>query len=233
MSIYRRYWLWIPAVLLSFIIQLLPNLFSSWLEATFGQTSIQLVAVITSVGVAAVILWAVNNAVNQRHKLVLVPREQQPPQFPGLILLIGPGRPGSDPLKGSAVPSIEYHLAGRGRKRLRACWLVTSREGVPVAEALRARYESSKLRVFVREVQAPFKIQETYNQVRNIYQNDAAEQKLKPEQILSDFTGGTHPMAAGMVLACQGDFPMQYMSGKADTSSKPLFVQFEPEESRV
>lgn len=230
MSLIRRYWLWAIPVLLSFIFQLLPNLFSSWLEENFGQTSIRLIGIISFLAITAAILMAISNAVNQKRNWVLVPREQQPPRYPGLILLVGPGRPDRDPLQGSAAPAIEYHLAGKGKNQLRVCWLVTSREGVPVAEALRSRYESAKVKVHVREIQAPFKIQDTYDLVRSIYLNEAHRQKIKPGQILSDFTGGTHPMAAGMVLACQGKYPMQYMSGKPDTSSQPLYVQFEPDE---
>lgn len=230
MSILRRYWIWIVPVVLNFIFQLLPNLFSSWLEVNLGQTSLRLIGIISFLVVTAVILWAINNAINQKRNWVLVPREQQPPTYPGLILLVGPGRPDRDPLQGSAVPAIEYHLSGKGTRRLRVCWLVTSREGVPVAEALRSRYESKKLQIHVHEIEAPFKIQDTYNQVRDIYLKDAPKRKIKPGEILSDFTGGTHPMAAGMVLACQGNYPMQYMSGKPDTSSKPIFVEFEPDE---
>ena len=52
---------------------------------------------------------------------------------------------------------------------------------------------------------------------------------LRPEQVMADFTGGTKPMTAGMVLACGHDRPMQYTTGyKPGIASTPLLVQFQP-----
>ncbi|MCI0556425.1 MAG: hypothetical protein L0287_36245 [Anaerolineae bacterium] len=233
MSTSRYYSLLILPILFNFIFQLLPNLFSSWLESNFGQTSTKLIGIISFLLVTGTILWAVNNAIHQKRNWVLVSREQQPPRFPGLVLLMGMGTGKSDPRpfgpsQGPAIPSIEYHLAGSGKNRLHTCWLITSRDGVSAAEALRSHYESSTLRVHVCIVKDPFGLQDTYELVRNIYLKEAFENKLKPEQIISDFTGSTRPMMAGMVLACGEQWPMQYMSKKGDSPSMPIQIKFQP-----
>ena len=136
----------------------------------------------------------------------------------------------------AAKPAIDYHLRPdeQGRK-LRVCWLVTSSgEGgaVPVAEVFREQYEG-RCQVLVRTVRDAFDVQDTYELVRHIYTQEAPTQGLSPAQVIADFTGGTRMMSAGMVLACQDHWPMEYMTGhKRGIASTPLFVRFEPASGR-
>lgn len=218
-------------LLSGFVVPLLTNLLSSWLEQVLGQNPAQLLQLL-AVGVAvAVSLWVLYLAL--RHKAppgVLVLREQQPPTYPGLIVLVGPGRPDEDPLEQSAKPAIEYHLAAQDPGlALRVCWLLASEPGVPVAEALRQQYES-RCRVLVCPIHQAFDVQDTYDQVRRIYQEQAPAEGLAPEQVIADFTGGTKMMSAGMVLACGDRWPMQYVTGrkkKGDIRSVPILVRFQ------
>jgi hypothetical protein len=68
--------------------------------------------------------------------------------------------------------------------------------------------------------------------VYRIYVQSAAEKGLTPGQIIADYTGGTKPMSAGMVLACREQrWPMEYMTGgKKGIASVPLLVRFAPVE---
>lgn len=215
-------------LLSGFVIPLLTNLLSSWLEKTFGQSSAQMLQLLAVGFAVAVALWVLYLALRQeRQRWVLVPREQQPPRYPGLIVLVGPGRPEEDPLKGPTGPAIEYHLASDEQgQTLRVCWLLASSQGVPVAEAFREQYES-RCRVLVRQVHEAFDVQETYEAIRRIYFEEAQAEGLSPEQVIADFTGGTKPMSAGMVLACGDRWPMQYLTGRKEgVLSTPVFVQF-------
>jgi hypothetical protein len=211
------------------VVPLITELASSWLEATFGRTPSRLVQLL-AVGVAlAVGLWVLALALHEREQ-VLVPREQQPPKFPGLIVLVGPGRPGDDPMKLSHSPAIEYHLAaGPDEKGLRVCWLIATAgvEGaVPVAEALRQRY-GGQCTVIVRSLGSAFNVQAAYEVVERIYTKEAAAHDLSENEVIADFTGGTKPMSAGMILACGEQRPMQYMTGRrSGVASVPMLVQF-------
>jgi len=221
----RRYRGQILLVLSVFIIPLLTNLFSAWLEKTFGETPARL-AQLVAIGVAAavalgVLYWALGQ---ERRKWVLVPREQRPPQFPGLIVLVGPGHAGTDPLQGSCGPAIEYHLP-----TLRMCWMIASEEGARVAESLRSRYEN-RCPIEVVTIGRAFDIRETYRAVREIYLQKAKDKGLSPDQVIADFTGGTKMMSAGMVLACGDRWPMQYMSGMPGAQPLPILVRFQPED---
>jgi len=218
-------------LLSGFVVPLLTNLLSSWLEQVLGQNPAQLLQLL-AVGIAvAVSLWVLYLALRQgRPRWVLVPREQQPPTYPGLVVLVGPGRPDEDPLGQSARPAIEYHLAAQDPgAALRVCWLLTSEPGVPAAEAFRQQY-APRCRVLVCPIDRAFDVQETYEAVRRIYQEQAPAEGLTPEQVIADFTGGTKMMSAGLVLACGDRWPMQYMTGRKDKGgirSVPLLVRFQ------
>jgi hypothetical protein len=219
-------------LLSGFVVPLLTNLLSSWLEKTLGQNPAQMLQLLAVGFAVAVALWVLYLALRQeRRQWVLVPREQQPPRYPGLIVLVGPGRPDEDPLKGPTGPAIEYHLVSDEQgQTLQVCWLLASSQGVPVAEAFRQRYES-RCRVLVRQIHKPFDVQETYQAVQRVYLEEALAEGLSPEQIIADFTGGTRPMSAGMVLACGDRWPMQYMTGRKEgVVSTPVFIQFSPVE---
>ena len=221
----RRYRGQILVVLSAFIIPLLTNLFSTWLEKTFGETPARL-AQLVAIGVAAavalgVLYWALGQ---ERREWVPVPIEQQPPRFPGLIVLVGPGREGEDPLRGPCGPAIEYHLP-----TLRICWMLISEGGKGAAKDLCSQYEG-KCQIKPVPVGQGFDIYETYRAVWEIYLKEARDAGLSPDQIIADFTGGTKMMSAGMVLACGDRWPMQYMSGKPGTQSVPILVRFQPED---
>ncbi len=232
----RRY-RWLVLLLLSgFVVPVLTNLVSSWLEQAFGQNPtqlIQLLAIGFAIAVALGVLYLILR--EERRRWVLVPSEQQPSPCPGLVVLVGPGRPGEDPLKGPVGPAIDHHLVpdAEGQPQLKVCWLVASDEGLPVALALRERYKS-RCRVLVRQVHQAFDVQETYEAIQDIYLNQAPAQGLTPQQVIADFTGGTKMMTAGMVLACGDRWPMQYMTGRKEGAlSTPILVRFQDQTRRV
>lgn len=234
----RRHRHLVLLLLSGFVVPLLTNLLSSWMEKTFGQSPAQFIQLL-AIGLAVTMgLWVLYLALRQeRRAWVLVPREQQPPRYTGLIVLVGPGRPEEDPLQGPTGPAIEYHLASTSTElstgdTLKVCWLLASSQGVPVAEALRGRYES-RCRVLVRQIYKPFDIQETYEVVQRIYLEEALTEGLSPDQVVADFTGGTKTMTAGMVLACGDRWPMQYMTGRKQAAvSTPILVRFQAEDSK-
>lgn len=212
-------------LILSYVIQLIPNLTSSWLEQTIGKGSSSLLFLIAFLVALAIAFFVVRKLIERAttRKLVLVTREQAPPKFKGLILLVGPGRPDKDPLKdGAEIPAIEYH-------KPEVLWLIPSRDGVPVANMIREKYEKTIKVLAPITIDNPWNVQESYKAVKQIFATAASEVGLLPSDIIADITGSTHPMAAGMVLACQDSYNMQYMSGKPGTASHPIWIHFTPE----
>ena len=218
------------------LVPLVTELAGSWLEATIGRTPSQLIQLLAICVALAVALWALYLALGKQEPLELVPKEQRPTRFPGLIVLIGPGREGTDPKSLSHNPAIEYHLSREeaGGEPLRACWLIATageKGSVPVTMEVQKRYED-RCELIIETLKDAFDLEETYQLVHSIYTQKAAEKGLAPDQIIADYTGGTKPMSAGMVLACREEYwPMQYMTGGTEIiASVPLFVRFAPAE---
>lgn len=168
-------------------------------------------------------LWTISRP----KELVLVPEGEQPDQYPGLIVIVGTGRPGEDPLDQSAGEAIKYH-----QSNLKVCWLIATggADGsLPVAQELKERCQTGDLDIRIRAVADPFSVQESYDLVGRIYAREVPEVRLREDQIVSDFTGGVKPMSAGMILACGGTRPMQYSYGrKAGIATVPRLVEFRP-----
>lgn len=210
-------------VLLSgFVVPLLTNLFSSWLEKTFGQNQAQMMQLMGVVIAVSVALWVLLLAL-QRQEVVLVPPNRQPPRMAGLVALVGRGDPNSEP----ARLALDYHL--EGEPGLQACWLIASKGAtgsMPTAMQLNEQYKE-RCQIEVCSISDAFDVQETYETVREIYEEKVPEAGLKPSEVITDFTGGTSPMSAGAVLACGDEYPLQYYTGRQPgIASTPLWVQF-------
>jgi hypothetical protein len=199
-----------------------------------GNLVAALVTVLTGTSVWALILSTVSIlvllaavwAISRRSDLVLVPKEQRPDQHPGLIVLVGTGREGEDPMKQSAGVAIEHH-----RPALKVCWLIASRGekgSLPVAQELEEAYEAEGLEIRIRTVADAFDVQESYDRVERIYADEVPKAGLTEAQVIADFTGGTKPMSAGMILACGEERPMEYTYGRKDgIASMPRRVDLE------
>jgi len=137
-------------------------------------------------------------------------------------------------MKQAAAVALEHHLAAEGPgEPLRVAWLITGRGeggGVTVAEKFRRRYRD-RCDVRVRTIaDAYHDLQETCALVRRIYQEEAPEAGLQPQQVVADLTGGTRMMTAGVALACRDRWPMEYVTGggKADMVPAPILVRWQP-----
>lgn len=240
-ALLRRYRNLVLLLVSGLLLPLITDLAASWLEATLGRTPTQLIRLVAVIVAVAVVLWVLALILRERSELViLVPRDSRPSRYPGLIALVGRGRPGekSDPLEQAAAKAIEYHLGDEGT--LQVCWLVASsgeRGSVLVAEAIRKAYES-RCKILVCLVGDAFSVQDTYDVVQRIYSEEVYADEfqdagLAPDRVIADFTSGTAPMTAGMVLACGRHRPMQYTTGrKKGIVSMPLLVKFAPTRRR-
>ncbi len=236
MNIWKKIRWQLPAVvtaLLSFALSIFGKELEEILKKMLGNLASP-VYVLIGAGIAALILLLIRRAV-QLAPLRTLRRDEQPPQMPGLVLLVGPGRRATSPTETAAEPAIEYHhLDKQGTPILRACWLVTTNEGFDYAMQLRDHYQKLGIRIpEPLKVQNPFDARETFEVVTKIYREDAASEGLSPAQVIADLTGATKPMTIGMALACtinNRNYPMQYMLGGgygAPYKTEPMLIKFE------
>lgn len=203
-----------------FLVPLITNLISSWLETIYGKTPAQLIQLLAILVALAISLWVLVLLFRKTSRSgVLVPKELRPAPHPGLIVLVGPGR--AEPSTGSrpnvAEEAIQYHL---NNGNLRRVWLVTSNAGTVAAEKLRDKFGDM---VKIMPIHNILDINDTYQVVRQIYSHEANELGMDPSQIIADYSGGTKPMSVGMALAAvSGKHPMQFTSGTEDTFSIPI-----------
>jgi len=220
------------------LIPLVINLASGVLTQRYGATTQGMVNIFLF-GLGVVFAVYVFYRVAQKEpKKILSIAEQQPPRFPGLVVNVGKqGTRGVDPDKLSHIQAIEYHLnnPNAGGERLRYLWLVATKGEsgtVSVANEVRSRYED-RCEVKIQQLQDGFNVQEMYEKMKELQTIAASKQGLSQETLIFDFTGGTSPMSAGMVLACSSEgWPMQYYyGGRADIASTPILVHFKPDTS--
>jgi hypothetical protein len=133
----------------------------------------------------------------------------------GLILLVSRTE--------SAVYAIDYHF--RDKCTLETVWLIPSNDSEKVkfgdssqaqAEAIRKHCEALsheqqrplKVEIYSKGV-SPADSQDTFDHVRRIFRRSGYD----PRELVADFTGGTKPMAVGMIMAClPADRELEYVS---------------------
>lgn len=118
------------------------------------------------------------------------------PRSPGLIWFLGPGS------FEHLVDALRYH---RQEEAQQHCWLVMQRNSPPVEtaflelsqELLKAQLPVQLHRIYIANLET----QDAYQAVRTVWEREAPEELLRPDQVIADITGGTKPLTAGMVLA--------------------------------
>jgi hypothetical protein len=209
------------------------NVAAGIITLVWGRAAWQLGLWILSI---VVLIWGTYLGWRRVQPFVLVPEDQRPTKHRGLVVLVGTGRPGEDPMRQSAGNAVEYHTAAGEEVGLEVCWLVASggeTGSLPVAEKLREACEARNVRAHIRTVADAFSVQESYDLVQRIYAEEVPRAGLSEQEVIADFTGGVKPMSAGMILACGDHRPMQYMYGRKEgIASVPRLVEFTPRSQR-
>ena len=223
--------------LAQFLWPLVHGLFVEWLRATYGRDASSILTILVGTllitALFALFLWWLNT---RRRPLDLIPERLQPDRYPGLIALVSrpSGMPGTKPDKPPVHElAIQYHLGHPEAEKgpLRVCWLLATegKEG-SMAEAKRikqAYHQEGTLDIHIITIHSAFDVNETYEAVRQIYRRHIQAYHLKPSQVIADFTGGTKLMSAGMILACQDVWPMEYFQGRpGEIASRPVRIDF-------
>ncbi len=220
------------AFVLTWLIPIATNVASNILTALYGETTadqIQLLSLFLALVIGLVALAFLSLPPKQH--ILSTDDDIRPPRFPGLIVTVGvQGTRNVDPSKLSHINAIEYHLNNEQAQgeRLRVCWLLASEDAISNANEVKKQYEG-RCKMIIKRLDSAFRIQDTYNVVQQIYATEAAANKLSPEKVLADLTGGTKPISIGMALATQNRYPVQYVyGGKPDIKSEPILPHFKP-----
>ena len=147
----------------------------------------------------------------------VVDESQKAPPHPGLIWLFGPG-------------PFEHLLFALGHHRERGgashCWLVMQ-DSEPVRQALARlsqRLLDEGVKTHLHPVYIPqLGVEPAYRAVRTVFEREAAEEGLEPDQVIADITGGTKPLTAGMVLAAlTTGRAIEYVESNRDAEGRPI-----------
>jgi hypothetical protein len=140
------------------------------------------------------------------------------PPHAGLIWLFGPG-----PFE-HLIFALNHHRAGGGGGH---CWLVMQEDFPPVMTKLgelsrRLAEEGVATQVHPVYVKQP-DVRAAYQAVRAVFEREAAEEGLSPDQVIADITGGTKPLTAGMVLAAiTTGGALEYVESERDEQGRPI-----------
>lgn len=150
---------------------------------------------------------------------------EHPPRFPGAIMLVSTEliEPGQQMLRQAAFEAIDYH-----RGVLRHCWLIgtTGEQGsLAAAEWLSDHCRRLGINAYVWQVRDASSVVETYQLIQLLYASEIPESQLRDGDVVADITGATKPMSLGMLLACQGRSPVQYMVRPEQGPSVPVLLE--------
>jgi hypothetical protein len=148
---------------------------------------------------------------HQQQRMQLIFRAKRldlepPPLAQGLIVLVSPLRAGESLTALGTYHAIDYH-----RGTLRCCWLLATADSHPTAAALARHFGAYRLECTIHTVDNGGDATDTLASIRSIYAQIEREGTFSTADIIADITGGTKPMAAGVVLACGTTRLMQYM----------------------
>ena len=205
---------------------ILTNLISTLLQMAIGSAINRLAILIVVFIIFSLLLyWIIRKLSEERHRWYPVPREMEPRGHKGLIALVGPGANKmfyTSPEKSPAASALQFHF---NKGALKQVWLITSDEGMPVAEALRDEYSKKGVKINIcQPVRNILDITETFTLGNQIIQ-ELPSLELQPEDIIADFTGGNTLMSVGLALAAlRNGFSMEFMSQVAGSESRPVQV---------
>lgn len=158
----------------------------------------------------------------------VVAEHKRPPKSQCAIILVSPEdiQPDQHISEQAAFAAIQYH-----RATLRLCWLIATsgeRGSLSAARWLESYCHAEGIDATYWPINDESSVVETYNLVRWFHSVAEREHGLAAHEIVADLTGATKPMSIGLLLACQGRSPVQYMvrqPGQLWQRSQPLLLE--------
>ncbi|MFV9504088.1 MAG: hypothetical protein AB4911_05925 [Oscillochloridaceae bacterium umkhey_bin13] len=207
----------------SLALALLTNAVYELLTTTLGVTPVFLIGLIlttTVLLIAATLGFLRILRVIERRQIRVrnhIPAEQQAAPHAGLILPVGMRNDGPE------LAIIQWHLRNA---TLRHCWLLITPEVEQKAKFgdLKQLLHENNVRIHPISLSDAIQSDQVYTLVRTAI--NEAKQIGEALPLIADITGGTKPMTAGTLLACQDEATaVQYWSTPRDEHGNPRLVE--------
>lgn len=117
--------------------------------------------------------------------------------------------------------ALSYHA-----DRLEQVWLIATADTESLATEIKNELETEKCKFVIQPLNHPYELLRAKEVVEHIYRSQLGE--LAEEDVVADFTGGTKPMAVGMIFACLSPprslqyVPARYDAGEPDQPLEPV-----------
>lgn len=187
---------WFGFLLSAILVAAIVNIVTSILLAAIGSVwavVVLLIVLAATVGFANLYMMMLR-AAEKRGQLAILDKRSPTPRR-GLIVMVTRAP--------TLRKAIDYHAGSAERPgKLEHVWLIVTPEMADQAKQLRAHAESRGVRCHELDLADEYDANGCYQLVRDVFQVHAQAHKLVPAEIIADITGGTKPMTAGMLLAC-------------------------------
>lgn len=178
---------WFGFVTSAILLAAVVNVLSGVLLETMGALGTVLILATLALLTLAFANWY---AWRRRRQIAAVIMERPHPQpRQGLIVMVT-GAP-------TAAKAIEYHASA-----LRHLWLIVTPAMRKEALDLRAKVEETGVQCHPLDLTQEYDASGCYALVKRVFEQLAPDAGLAQGDVVADMTGGTKPMTAGMVLAC-------------------------------
>ncbi|MBL7202412.1 MAG: hypothetical protein ISS56_19935 [Anaerolineae bacterium] len=195
----------VSAVLVALLVNLLTEALTAWGGLWLGWGFVALLAVATMVFVYA---YAAGESRRRGRGLGPIADRPNPPRAPGLIAMLS--------REETLREAIDHH-----RPELSHCWLLVTPEMQEQAARVVSHYPD--LPFTLHALADRYDTQGCYRIVSGIYQDEAPRQGLDPRRVIADITGGTKPMALGMIVAClEGEYSIEHVPTVYDALQRPI-----------
>ncbi len=198
---------------------MLSDLAKQWLAPNGEPGRLGLILVLAIIGLGLLVALAYSAGAIQRRMVgpaaYRVVDRPHPKPARGLIAFVS--------LKQREHLERALHYHGPALERV---WLVATPDAEALAAEIKAEYETGQRRVSVEPLNDPYELLRAREVVEHIYRSQLGD--LPEEAVVADFTGGTKPMAAGMIFACLNPrrslqyVPARYHDGKVAEPLDPV-----------
>lgn len=176
------------------LLAVMGNMLTDWLKHYLGSTPGRLFLIFGVTALALAILVTAAYAAGAIRKKLSEPRmyavegKPRPEKRKGLIAFV------SLKQRDHLEKALTYHSG-----ELQRAWLIATEDAKPLAIEIREQYEAV-VPISIVDLADQWELTEAKSVVERIYEEDL--DKLREEDVIADFTGGTKPMTAGMIFAC-------------------------------
>jgi hypothetical protein len=194
---------WFDPIFSGIVVAFIVNILTTWLTELAGPAVAWPVTLLL-IGLTVAFVRFYQQRRRQLPTPIDLPR---PRKYRGLIFMFS--RP--ETLRAA----LTYH-----QPKLEHCWLLITPE--MRTRALDGIPPLDEVRFSLCHLENLYDTAACYTTVQRIFEQEARQYGIAPDQIIADITGGTKPMTVGMLLACQaGGYALEHVPTQFDAVGRP------------